>query len=172
MGPLETQLRARRLAARERLWSAAPKAGAPAQQPRDVLADISALRRELAALREQLRTKGILDETGAPARPTCALIRAVVGAYYNVPLIDLVARRRLGAAVRPRHVAMYLCRTLTPCSLPEIGRCFGGRDHSTVLHAVGKIERARQHDEKLDYELCDLERRMSGGDAGWGKSET
>jgi chromosomal replication initiator protein len=60
--------------------------------------------------------------------------------------------------VRPRQVAMYLAKTLTPRSLPEIGRRFGGRDHTTVLHAVRKIEAEQVKDVKLGQEIEILKR--------------
>jgi len=64
----------------------------------------------------------------------------VVARQYNVSRSDLLSSRRTANVVRPRQVAMYLAKTLTLRSLPEIGRRFGGRDHTTVLHAVRKIE--------------------------------
>ena len=64
----------------------------------------------------------------------------MVARQYNVSRSDLLSSRRTANVVRPRQVAMYLAKTLTLRSLPEIGRRFGGRDHTTVLHAVRKIE--------------------------------
>lgn len=82
-----------------------------------------------------------------------------VSRHYNVPRTELLSARRTRTIVRPRQIAMYLAKTMTPRSLPEIGRRFGGRDHTTVLHAVRKIEGERSKDEKLSEEL-DLIRRM------------
>ncbi|HEY9056430.1 MAG TPA: chromosomal replication initiator protein DnaA [Aurantimonas sp.] len=82
-----------------------------------------------------------------------------VSRHYNVTRTDLLSARRTRTIVRPRQIAMYLAKTMTPRSLPEIGRRFGGRDHTTVLHAVRKIEGERANDEKLSEEL-DLIRRM------------
>ncbi|WP_425349890.1 chromosomal replication initiator protein DnaA [Mangrovicella endophytica] len=82
-----------------------------------------------------------------------------VSRHYNVTRTDILSSRRTRTIVRPRQIAMYLAKTMTPRSLPEIGRRFGGRDHTTVLHAVRKIEGERQKDEKLSEEL-DLIRRM------------
>jgi len=67
-------------------------------------------------------------------------IQRIVARHYNVSRSDLLSARRTANVVRPRQIAMYLAKTLTLRSLPEIGRRFGGRDHTTVLHAVRKIE--------------------------------
>lgn len=82
-----------------------------------------------------------------------------VSRHYNVTRTDLLSARRTKTIVRPRQIAMYLAKTMTPRSLPEIGRRFGGRDHTTVLHAVRKIEGERTKDETFSNEL-DLIRRM------------
>ncbi|WP_245396614.1 chromosomal replication initiator protein DnaA [Jiella sonneratiae] len=82
-----------------------------------------------------------------------------VSRHYNVTRTDLLSSRRTKTIVRPRQIAMYLAKTMTPRSLPEIGRRFGGRDHTTVLHAVRKIEGERSRDETFSNEL-DLIRRM------------
>ena len=75
-----------------------------------------------------------------PKRVKIEDIQRVVARQYNVSRADLLSSRRTANVVRPRQVAMYLAKTLTLRSLPEIGRRFGGRDHTTVLHAVRKIE--------------------------------
>lgn len=62
--------------------------------------------------------------------------------YFGINRVDLVGARRSSSAVLPRHVAMWACRTLLPTSYPVIGRLFGGRDHSSIIHGVHKIERA------------------------------
>ena len=82
-----------------------------------------------------------------------------VSRHYNVTRTDILSARRTRTIVRPRQIAMYLAKTMTPRSLPEIGRRFGGRDHTTVLHAVRKIEGERAKDDKLSEEL-DIIRRM------------
>ena len=82
-----------------------------------------------------------------------------VSRHYNVTRTDILSARRTRSIVRPRQIAMYLAKTMTPRSLPEIGRRFGGRDHTTVLHAVRKIEGERAKDDKLSEEL-DIIRRM------------
>jgi chromosomal replication initiator protein len=80
-------------------------------------------------------------------------ILRVVGRHYSVPRADLLSPRRARSIVRPRQVGMYLAKKLTPRSLPEIGRRFGGRDHSTVLHAVRKIEELIKTDDQLAREV-------------------
>ncbi|MGF7159058.1 chromosomal replication initiator protein [Rhodoligotrophos appendicifer] len=80
-------------------------------------------------------------------------IMRIVGRHYNVAKSDLLSPRRARSIVRPRQVGMYLAKRLTSRSLPEIGRRFGGRDHSTVLHAVRKVEELLQKDEQLQREV-------------------
>jgi chromosomal replication initiator protein len=84
----------------------------------------------------------------------------VVARQYNVSRADLLSSRRTANVVRPRQVAMYLAKTLTLRSLPEIGRRFGGRDHTTVLHAVRKIENLVHTDSSLAEEIELLKRQL------------
>ena len=86
-----------------------------------------------AAIRDLIRTR-------EPKRVKIEDIQKLVASHYNVSRADILSSRRTAAVVRPRQIAMYLSKALTPRSLPEIGRRFGGRDHTTVLHAVRKIE--------------------------------
>lgn len=86
-------------------------------------------------------------------------IQRVVSQHYNVPRTEMLSNRRTRTVVRPRQIAMYLSKILTPRSLPEIGRRFGGRDHTTVLHAVRKVEEMKNADSKLSKEL-ELLRRL------------
>ncbi len=80
--------------------------------------------------------------------------------YYQISLADMVSRRRARAIARPRHVAMYLAKILTARSLPEIGRQFGGRDHSTVVHALRRIEQLRRTNPEIDAAIETLRRRL------------
>jgi chromosomal replication initiator protein len=82
-------------------------------------------------------------------------IQKLVATHFNVSRADILSSRRSASVVKPRQIAMYLSKVLTLRSLPEIGRRFGGRDHTTVLHAVRKIETAVQADTTLrdDVEL-------------------
>jgi chromosomal replication initiator protein len=82
-------------------------------------------------------------------RPTVERIAQRVGSYFRVDLRQLRSRRRLRDALLPRQVGMYLARQLTELSLRQIGAYFGGRDHSTVLHACRKVEQALTHDARL-----------------------
>jgi chromosomal replication initiator protein len=83
------------------------------------------------------------------ARPTVERIAERVGRYFQVEPRQMQSRRRLRYALLPRQVGMYLARQLTPLSLEQIGAYFGGRDHSTVLHACRKVEQAMAHDAAL-----------------------
>lgn len=85
-------------------------------------------------------------------------IQRIVAKHFNVSKQELLSARRTRTIVKPRQIAMYLAKTMTPRSLPEIGRRFGGRDHTTVLHAVRKIEGLIDNDNKLGQELELLQR--------------
>ena len=95
-----------------------------------------------------------------PKRIKIEDIQRVVARQYNVSRSDLLSSRRTANVVRPRQVAMYLAKTLTLRSLPEIGRRFGGRDHTTVLHAVRKIEALVAKDAALSEEVESLKRQL------------
>tara|TARA_R110000824_G_scaffold118960_14_gene272065 strand:+ start:181533 stop:183260 length:1728 start_codon:yes stop_codon:yes gene_type:complete len=90
-------------------------------------------------------------------------IQRRVAEYYNVRLADMLSARRARAVARPRQVAMWLSKQLTTRSLPEIGRKFGGRDHTTVIHAVRKIDELRQADSGMDEDVDLLKRMLEGG---------
>ena len=89
-------------------------------------------------------------------------IQEVVGAKYHVKIGELKSRRRSKTLVHPRQIAMYLSKVMTPRSLPEIGSNFGGRDHTTVLHAVRKIGSERQQLTELNQQLHVLEQTLKG----------
>jgi chromosomal replication initiator protein len=95
-----------------------------------------------------------------PKRVKIEDIQRLVARQYNVSRADLLSSRRTANVVRPRQVAMYLAKTLTLRSLPEIGRRFGGRDHTTVLHAVRKIETLVNTDATLADEIELLKRQL------------
>jgi chromosomal replication initiator protein len=92
-------------------------------------------------------------------RVTIDEVQKRVAEHFNIRLADMHSARRARAVARPRQVAMYLCKQLTPRSLPEIGRKFGGRDHTTVMHAVRKIEELIAADRALAEDI-ELLRRM------------
>jgi len=93
-------------------------------------------------------------------RVTIDEIQKRVAEHYNIRLADMHSARRARAVARPRQVAMYLCKQLTPRSLPEIGRKFGGRDHTTVMHAVRKIEELKAADRTLAEDIELLKRML------------
>jgi chromosomal replication initiator protein len=93
-----------------------------------------------------------------PRRVRIEDIQKVVARHFNVSKSDLLSSRRTRTIVRPRQIAMYLAKMLTPRSLPEIGRRFGGRDHTTVLHAVRKVEELMSGDKALAEEVELLKR--------------
>ena len=86
-------------------------------------------------------------------------IQRVVAQHYNIPKNEMLSNRRTRTVVRPRQIAMYLAKIMTLRSLPEIGRRFGGRDHTTILHAVRKVEELKGDDAKLAKEI-ELLRRL------------
>jgi chromosomal replication initiator protein len=104
---------------------------------------------------------GHLVAAGEPRRVRIEDIQRVVAKHYNVSRQELVSNRRTRVIVKPRQIAMYLSKTLTPRSFPEIGRRFGGRDHTTVLHAVRKIEDLISGDTKLSHEIELLKRLIN-----------
>jgi chromosomal replication initiator protein len=89
-------------------------------------------------------------------------IQRKVAEHYNVKLADLIGPRRHRTIARPRQVAMYLCKVLTTRSLPEIGRKFGGRDHTTILHGVKKVEELMSTDSQLSDDITMLRRVLQG----------
>ena len=95
-----------------------------------------------------------------PKRVRIEDIQRIVARQYNVSRSDLLSSRRTANVVRPRQVAMYLAKVLTLRSLPEIGRRFGGRDHTTVLHAVRKIENLAGNDSAFAEEIEALKRQL------------
>ncbi len=106
-----------------------------------------------AAVRDLIRTR-------EPKRVKIEDIQRLVANHYNVSRADILSSRRTATVVRPRQIAMYLSKSLTLRSLPEIGRRFGGRDHTTVLHAVRKIEDLVGKDNSLAGEVEFLKRML------------
>jgi chromosomal replication initiator protein len=93
---------------------------------------------------------------------TVELIQKTVADYYKIKVADMYSKRRPSAIAGPRQVAMYLAKELTQKSLPEIGELFGGRDHTTVLHAVRKIGGQRSNNGELNHALHVLEQTLKG----------
>jgi chromosomal replication initiator protein len=95
-------------------------------------------------------------------RITIDEIQRKVADYYKVRMPDLLSARRSREVARPRQIAMYLAKRMTPRSLPEIGRRFGGRDHTTVMHAIKRIDELRLTDSELENDLSILSRQLDG----------
>ncbi len=89
-------------------------------------------------------------------------IQRKVSEHYNIRLSDLIGPRRMRTLARPRQIAMYLAKQLTSRSLPEIGRRFGGRDHTTVMHGVRKIEELKALDDQIAEDIEMLRRALEG----------
>jgi len=109
----------------------------------------------------QLAEEQLTDILSANRRRiTIDEIQRTVCQFYRVDRTEMASKRRARAVVRPRQVAMYLAKVLTPRSYPEIGRKFGGRDHSTVIHAVRLIEDLRIRDPDMDGDVRSLLRQL------------
>ena len=81
---------------------------------------------------------------------TIDMIQKFVAEYYQLKMVDLRSRNNSKSVAMPRQVAMYLCKSLTNASLPEIGKSFGGKHHSTVIHSIRKVEQMRQNDQAFN----------------------
>ncbi len=103
--------------------------------------------------------KNILP-TANPKQIEITSIQEAVAEYFHLPLSDFKAKKRTRAVAFPRQIAMYLSRELTDCSLPKIGEEFGGRDHTTVIHAYAKIVNILQKDPQLDQKITELIHRI------------
>ncbi len=95
-------------------------------------------------------------------RVTIEEIQKQVASHFNIRMADMHSARRARSVARPRQVAMYLAKQLTSRSLPEIGRKFGGRDHTTVMHAVRKVDELREHDTTFAEDVELLKRMLEG----------
>ena len=93
-------------------------------------------------------------------------IQIAVAAHFNVTCIDLISERRTANLVRPRQLAMYLAKKLTTRSTPQIGRQFGDRDHSTVLHAIRKVDERIKSDPEFASEVQLIRTRLENDHAG------
>lgn len=151
-------------------WPVDPPKPAPAPKPAPVDAAPS------DPVRRPLRIWPIVDdadlqaeiEQEAAKRVRIVLIQRIVARYYGISFADLLSWRRTANVVRPRQVAMYLAKTLTLRSLPAISRGFGGRDHTTVLHAVRKTEARIAADEGVAREVEQIRQEILECCTGWG----
>lgn len=109
-----------------------------------------------------LATEALKDifPNGRPKEINMELIQEVVASYFKIKIDDLLAKKRTRNITYPRQIAMYLSRELTETSLPRIGEMFGGRDHTTVIHAHDKITRERAEDVKLNNTIKELVKRI------------
>jgi len=89
-------------------------------------------------------------------------IQKSVADFYNIKVADMYSKRRPANIAMPRQIAMYLAKELTQKSFPEIGDLFGGRDHTTVLHAVKKVSEHRTRNAELNHQLHILEQQLKG----------
>lgn len=109
-----------------------------------------------------LATEALKDifPNSRPRQITMELIQQIVALYFKIKQEDLLAKKRTRNITYPRQIAMYLCREMTETSLPRIGEMFGGRDHTTVIHAHDKISRERNEDSKLNNILKEITKRI------------
>ncbi len=111
----------------------------------------------------ELAREALKDLLGASTgQVTVELIQKSVAEYYKLKVADMYSKRRPSSIALPRQIAMYLAKEMTQKSLPEIGELFGGRDHTTVLHAVRKIALLRTSDAELNHALHVLEQALKG----------
>ena len=163
----------------ERLQRQYPKVTVPADVRRFVAGRIASNTRELEGALQQLVYFGEVSEEAltiemartiladrlnlTERRVTVEEIKRVVAGFYSIRLQDMDSPRRTRNLVRPRQTAMFLAKTMTPRSYPEIGRRFGGRDHTTVMHAVRQIERLAAADPVMAGEIEQLRRIIKEG---------
>ena len=111
---------------------------------------------------ETLTLLGSALRGGPERRITVDEIQKTVAEHFNMKQADLLSERRTRAVARPRQIAMYLCKQHTTRSYPDIGRRFGGRDHTTVLHGVRKIEELMPQDDQIARDVEALTRKLRG----------
>ena len=117
-----------------------------------------------ATLTLELAQQALKDQLINTQKPeiTMGYIQEIVASHFRLTPEDLSSRKRTQSIVFPRQIAMYLCRKIMDKSLPEVGKFFGGRDHSTVIHSCEKIANEIEMDEKLRILVEDLELRIRG----------
>jgi chromosomal replication initiator protein len=122
-----------------------------------IIADVQLIGRDVTLETAQELLRDLLRS--CERRVTIDEIQKRVAEHFNIRFSEMTSARRARSVARPRQVAMYLAKQLTTRSLPEIGRKFGGRDHTTVMHAVRKIEELKLSDRALAEDV-ELLRRM------------
>src|SRR5690606_56865 len=127
-----------------------------------LLAYSSLTRREITLELAREALGGVISAQNDPATLTPETIRARVAEYWGVTVDALVSKRRTRELTVPRQVAMYLIRELLDVPLVEIGRLFGGRDHSTVIHSIEKVEQEMAEDEAFRARVNALRTELGG----------
>jgi chromosomal replication initiation ATPase DnaA len=129
--------------------------------------DLDELTRKVDALTATVArlSRSINTEPKSTRMPSIAKIKDAVCRRYGVTIGEIDSPQHDHKIVRPRHIAMYLAHRLSLKSLPEIGRHFGGRDHTTILNAKKKIAKLRAEDPDLAQELSELERALAPASA-------
>ena len=114
---------------------------------------------------DEATTERVLEEFGSSIHPdvTTEVIIDYICKHYEIKMEDMLGKKRTKNIAVPRQIAMYLCRTMTDTSLPRIGSQFGGRDHTTVMHAMDHIEKMRSEDKFFDQKLKQFERDIRKG---------
>lgn len=155
--------RMRRLARKPEPVVKAEELAAVAPEP-EAPAEVACLKAAKAAAPRPVPKPNVNDEVPTvPTMPKISEVQLAASRYYGVTVVDMISRRRDDPVVLPRHIAMYLCRKMTGHSLPIIGRHFGGRDHTTVMHAIKKIEWLLPFDRELSDSVLAIEVQLSVG---------
>jgi chromosomal replication initiation ATPase DnaA len=117
----------------------------------------------LPTVRESVLAPTLCPTCGAPtgARLMVTHIQALVAAYYQIPVRIMTSARGTNEQARARQVAMYLAYELTPKSLPELGRRFGNRDHTTILHGIRCTQRRMLEDAEIEADVKALRERLA-----------
>jgi len=104
-----------------------------------------------------------LQQHRRSARIKVADIQREVADWFSIPLAEMTSQRRFREVARPRQIAMYLAKELTPKSLPEIGRRFGNRDHTTVIYAIKQVEKLCSIDAEFEEDVASCRLRIMAG---------
>ena len=128
----------------------------------DKSAPLDALASQVSAINLEAFKSLPLDDFPIKIRVTPYRIQKAVCDEFRVTLTDMTSKRRARVIARPRQVAMYLSKKLTKRSLPDIGRRFGGRDHTTVMHAVKRVDTLRSEDPSLNAQIELVESNLKG----------
>ncbi|NWE54295.1 MULTISPECIES: chromosomal replication initiator protein DnaA [Brevundimonas] len=128
----------------------------------NTLAAVAGARLSTLGVDEAQSLLGVALRGGPERRITVDEIQKTVADHFNLKQADLLSERRTRAIARPRQIAMYLCKQHTTRSYPDIGRRFGGRDHTTVLHGVRKIEELMPKEEQIARDVEALTRKLRG----------